>query len=166
MEDNSPAKERMEKIEAVLDEYERQCGFPPIKSPGQEQELDEYLSMGRDTIEKLTPEAAGSLSYRLSQFAFYIQRLYNRERSRKTWADSELNRVIAAHIEDYSRYIKYDMRAAMVCRENAYATNVQSIVRYATQRMQRLEDLSEGIQNLALAIKSVGYMKQQLNKNL
>jgi len=164
-EDNCPAKEKMEKIEAVLDEYEHQCGFPQLKSPGQEKELDEYLNMDRETVEKLTPDAACSLAYRLSQFAFYIQRLYNREKSRKTWAETELNRVIAGHIEDYSQYLKYEMRTAMVCRENAYATNVQNIVRYAAQRMQRLEDLSAGIQNLAGAIRSVGYVKQQINRN-
>ena len=44
------------KLEEILDDYERGLGLFLRTSPGDETELQEYLSMNRDTIEKLTPD--------------------------------------------------------------------------------------------------------------
>jgi DNA-directed RNA polymerase beta' subunit len=43
-----------------------------------ESEINNYLSMNRDEIEKLTPEDCAQISYRLAQFGFYLQRSLNR----------------------------------------------------------------------------------------
>ena len=81
-----PAKERLEYVDKALDEYEKSCGLPIIKSPGTEDELNTYLTMNRDEMEKLTPENCAEISARLAQFAFYLQRLHNREKARHIWA--------------------------------------------------------------------------------
>ena len=69
-----------------------------------EAELSEYLHMNRDMLEKLTPSQCGEISYRLSQFAFHIQRSINRENARINWAEETIKEVISGEVNNYKGY--------------------------------------------------------------
>ena len=57
-------------------------------------ELNRYLTMNRDDLEKLTPSDCGEIAYRLSQFVFHLQRTINREIARYNWAEEEIKITI------------------------------------------------------------------------
>ena len=69
------SKEELKYWDDILDEYEQSIGFNSYKEDAlPATELNEYLTMSRDVIEKLTPEDCAQIAYRLGQFSFHIQR--------------------------------------------------------------------------------------------
>ena len=77
---NRTAKEDLHNWDKILDEYEKSISLSEysIGCSVAESEINNYLSMNRDEIEKLTPEDCAQISYRLAQFGFYLQRSLNR----------------------------------------------------------------------------------------
>ena len=75
------AKEELQYWDSILDEYENGLNLPnyqiAISAFGAE-EINQYLSMNRDVIEKLSPEDCAQIAYRLGQYSLYMQRTINR----------------------------------------------------------------------------------------
>jgi len=153
------AKDKLFKIDTILDEYEKSVGLPACKSPGTEDELNKYFLMNRKEIESLTPEDCSEISVRLMQFGFYLQRLCNREKSRIIWVKQKLIEYIAKQLNSYDKFTKYDIKVALIIKEDNYAYDLQQILTYAEQRFTRLELLSLNIKNLSDVISSVKISK-------
>lgn len=157
------AKERLENIDNILDEYEKSIGVPSCR-PVEESELSQYLSMNKDMIEKLSPEDCAIISMRLAQAAFYIQRTQNKEKSRSLWANSELTKLIAVENSNYDKYLRHDLKVATIIKDNSYASSLYEISRYADQRVQRLEFLATSLKNLSDVLINVNRAKVQMSK--
>ena len=156
-------KELLEKNQEILDNYENGVlGLPNNEPPGEEEELQEYLTMPADFIEGISAERSLSISIRLSQFSFYVQRSINKHKSMRTWADYELNKIIAQEIDKYDQFTKADIKIAQICRSNQQAYDLLKIKNYANQLIDRLYDLSSGIKNLSYVF-SLSY-KQKIGE--
>jgi hypothetical protein len=154
------AKERMGLVDKALDEYEQQSHLPSLTAPGKESELGEYLSMSRNIIEKFTTDECGRISYRLSQFSFYIQRLYNREQARMIWAKDRLNQEIAKAVGNYDKYTKHEVKVALLIAENTYADSLNSIIIYAEQRSARLKELAGELKHMSNVMRNLSYCQK------
>jgi len=143
------SKEELEKWDNILDDYETTMGFHKYY-PGMlsETELNSYFTMNRDSLEKLSPEDCAQISYRLTQFAFHVQRTLNREIARHNWADETVKEVIADEINNYKGY-GYVEKFYQAVKHNERASNLNSIKKYAKQRIDRLSYISNTIKNLA-----------------
>lgn len=161
-EEQNTARDKIYKIDNILDEYEKKSGLSPCKPPGNEDELQKYLSMDRAELESIQQEKCAEIAYRLNQFGFYIQRLYNREKTRIIWAQQELTNTIAKSVNDYGQFTKHDVKVALIIRENTYAANLQKIIVYAEQRAQRLEFLATSIKYLADGMRDIRMARCQL----
>ena len=84
------AKEQLDKIDTVLDEYESSLGLPKFNDDFHDDTAKRYLQLSRDQIEKLTPEQCAEAALLLASLSFHIQRSYNREIARVNWADKTL----------------------------------------------------------------------------
>ena len=99
------SKEEVAYWDEILDSYENELGLSTYtRDSVPEQELQEYLTMTRDTIEKLNPEDCAQIAMRLGQFAFHIQRTLNREIARHNWAEETIKETIADDINNYKGY--------------------------------------------------------------
>jgi hypothetical protein len=156
------AKDKLAKIDQVLDEYEKKAGLPACKSPGTEDELEKLLSMDRTSMEGLYAENCAEIGYRLAQYAFYVQRLFNREKTRVIWAKQQLAETIAKSLGDYDKFTKHEVKVSLIIKENTYAESLQKILTYAEQRAQRLEFLATSIKNIADAMKNMQMAKAQM----
>lgn len=149
------SKEELEKWDSILDEYESSIGFnkyaPDFLS---ENELNSYFSMNRDAVEKLSPEDCAQIAYRLSQFAFHVQRTLNREITRFNWAEETVKEVIADEVNNYKGY-GYIEKYYQAIKHNDRAHNLNAIKKYAKQRMDRLSYISNNIKNLADMILNI-----------
>ena len=136
---NKTTKEQVEQWDSVLDEYESHLGMGSYsKIVGfDEEELNKYFTMSRDTIEKQTPEDCAQIAYRLGQYAFFIQRTVNREIARHNWAEETIKETIANEIN------------------NDKATSLNKIKKYTKQRIDRLSYLSNNIKNLSDILLSI-----------
>ena len=158
------AKERLEKRQEILNEYEKTTGLPLHKPPGDISEYEEYFCMDRKQIETLSGERATSIAIRLAQFALYLTRSINRERSNMMWAEGELNKIIASQVGQYDPYMKHDLKIAAICKSNEGANELQKIVKYAQERTVRLEGMAESIKNLSYVISLMRQVKHDFSK--
>lgn len=142
-------KEQVDIWDSVLDEYESTIGLDKY-NPNifQNEELQKYLCMNRDELEKLTSEDCYQIAYRLSQFAFHIQRTINREIARINWAEETIKECICDEVNNYKGY-GYIEKATQAIKHNDKAASLNKIKKYAKQRSDRLYFLSTNIKNLS-----------------
>lgn len=148
-------KEEVKYWDDILDEYEQSLGLPSYKNDVfPESELNEYLTMNRDSIEKLNPEDCAQISYRLGQFSFHIQRSINRELARYNWAEEVMKETIADELNNYKGY-GYVEKSIQAIKHNDKAQSLNKIKNYAKQRSDRLSYLANGIKNLSDILLSI-----------
>ena len=148
-------KEEVKYWDDILDEYEQSIGLPTYQNDiFPESELNEYLTMNRDTIEKLNPEDCAQISYRLGQFSFHIQRSINRELARYNWVDEVMKETIADELNNYKGY-GYVEKSIQAIKHNDKAQSLNKIKNYAKQRSDRLSYLANGIKNLSDILLSI-----------
>jgi hypothetical protein len=158
---NKSAKEELTYWDDILDEYEHGIGVPKYSSDAlPESELNSYLVMDRQQIEKLSPEDCAQISYRLSQYAFHIQRTLNREIARHNWAEESIKEAIADDINNYKGY-GYIEKAYQAIKHNDKASGLNKIKKYAKQRIDRLSYLSNSVKNLSDIILAIQRTKAQ-----
>lgn len=141
------AKERLETIDKVLDEYESSLGLPSYNQDFHDPTVKNYMEMSRDQMEKLTIEECAEAALLLGGFSFYLQRSINRETSRVKWATSTVKQMIAGRESQYSG--SWDSQFHQAVRENGVASKVEKIRIYAQQRADRLTYLASSVKNLS-----------------
>ena len=143
------SKEEVSEWDKILDEYETSVGMPKYVSDSMpESELNHYLTMSRDSLEKLTVEDCGQIAYRLGQFAFHIQRTINRETARFNWAEETIKEIIADDINNYKGY-GYVEKSSQAIKHNDKASSLLKIKKYAKQRSDRLTYIASSVKNLS-----------------
>ena len=152
----STTKEQVDYWDKILDEYESSIGLGQYSEVHSftETELNNYFTMSRDMVEKLTPEDCAQISYRLAQYAFFLQRTLNREIARHNWAEESIKETIADEINNYKGY-GFVEKSLQAIKHNDKATNLNKIKKYAHQRMDRLSYLANSVKNLSDIILSV-----------
>lgn len=150
------AKEDLQHWDSILDEYEKSLSFPSYSTGGavSENEINDYLSMSRDQIEKLSPEDCAQISYRLAQCAFHIQRSINREIARLNWSEETAKETVAEEINNYKGY-GYIEKFYQAVKHNEKAAALQNIKKYAKQRIDRLSYIANNFKNLSDIMLSV-----------
>lgn len=149
------SKEEIQYWDNILDEYEQSIGLPEYKGDVlSSDELNTYLTMSRDAIEKLSPEDCAQIAYRLGQFSFHIQRTLNRELARFNWADETIKETIADELNNYKGY-GYIEKSGQAIKHNDKALSLNNIKKYAKQRSDRLSYLANGVKNLSDIILSI-----------
>ena len=147
------------KWDKILDGYEKSISLPPFLPPGEETELQGYLTMNRDHLEKLDEEDCKIIAFRLGQFSFHIQRAQNRELARINWAKSTNKTNLAHAVLNYKAY-SYEERLYQATKDDDAAKKLNQIAIYAQQRNDRLNFLSTGIKNLSDIMKSIYFSKR------
>lgn len=153
---NRSAKDDLQHWDKILDEYEKSISLPEyVAQYGvSEQEINTYLTMSRDEIEKLSPEDCAQISYRLCQFAFHIQRTINREIARQNWADECIKETIADEINNYKGY-GFVEKSLQAIKHNDKAQALNNIKKFAKQRADRLSYIANSLKNLSDIMLSV-----------
>lgn len=152
-------KEQVNEWDKILDDYEKGLGLGVYNNDIiPEHELQTYLSMNRDELEKLTPDDCIQISFRLGQFSFHVQRSINREISRLNWAEDSIKEAIADELNNYKGY-GYIEKSLQAIKHNDKASSLNKIKKYAKQRSDRLQYLANGIKNLSDIMLSISKIK-------
>ena len=141
------AKERLEQIDSVLDEYESNLGLGAHTGDFHDQSVKTYMNMPRQQMEKLTVEECAEAALLLGGFSFYLQRSYNREVARVNWASSNLKKTIAGREGQYSG--SWESQYHQAIKEDRYTSKLDAIRVYAQQRADRLTYLASSVKNLS-----------------
>jgi hypothetical protein len=150
------SKEEVKYWDDILDEYESSIGLGKYSDLHNftDSELNDYFTMNRDSVEKLTPEDCAQISYRLAQYAFFLQRTLNREIARHNWAEENIKDTIADEINNYKGY-GFMEKSLQAIKHNDKATSLSKIKKYAQQRIDRLSYLANSVKNLSDIMLSV-----------
>lgn len=159
---NKTAKEELQYWDSILDDYENSLAMPKYTSQYgvNESEINTYLTMSRDELEKLSPEDCAQIAYRLAQFSFHIQRSLNREIARYNWSEESIKETIADELNNYKGY-GFVEKSLQAIKHNDKAITLNNIKKYAKQRMDRLSYLSNSIKNLSDILLSIQKTKVQ-----
>lgn len=143
-------KEQVAEWDRILDDYELNIGLGKYNENHSfaSEELNEYFSMSRDGIEKLTPEDCAQIALRLAQYSLFLQRTINREIARHNWAEESIKESIADEINSYKGY-GYIEKSIQAIKHNDKASGLNKIKKYAKQRIDRLSYISNNIKNLS-----------------
>ena len=156
-----PSKEQLEQVDKILDEYEsKTLGLPEFQKPGEDSELQQYVSMDRKALEAMSVDDCNAAAYRIAQFSFHIQRSQNREKARIGWATSKLKLYIADKVGQYKAY-SYEERMFACIKNDEYATSLHMIQKYAQQRSDRLDFIATSLKTLSDLIKNIAYNKHR-----
>lgn len=147
MEKKDLAKQQLEQVDSVLDEYESSLGLPVFDSESYDNDVKKYMQLSRTQIEKLTLEECAEIALLLSSLSFHIQRSYNREVARVNWATQILKVTVAGRENAYRG--SWESQFNQAIKEDGYASKVLSIKRYAQQRADRITYLSTSIKNMS-----------------
>lgn len=153
MDDSNTAKDRLSKLDSVLDEYESSLGIPTFTNDFHDDSAKKYLQLSRDQIEKFTPEQCAEAALLLASLSFHLQRSYNREVARVNWADQVLKTIVSGREQQYRG--SWDSQFYQAVKEDGYATKVADIKKYAQQRADRLTYLASSIKNISDIFLSV-----------
>ena len=153
MDDSNTAKDRLNKLDSVLDEYESSLGIPAFVNDFHDESAKKYLQLSRDQIEKFTPEQCAEAALLLASLSFHLQRSYNREVARVNWADQVLKTIVSGREQQYRG--SWDSQFYQAVKEDGYATKVADIKKYAQQRADRLTYLASSIKNISDIFLSV-----------
>ena len=132
-----------------LDEFEASLGLPENVAPGEMEELQSYLTMSKDLIESFTPQRLISISIRLSQYSFYLQRCINKSKAIKTWATHQITRIASTEMLQHDKYLKHEIKLSLISQTNEAVKHLSIIIRDQEQIIDRLYDLSNNIRNLS-----------------
>ncbi len=156
MEENS-AKSQLEKIDAVLDEYENKIGLPSFQLD--QNELSSYMNMSREVMERLTPIQCCVAADYLISAAFHFQKMKNREDARVIWAEGQMNRSATGRMSQYSvGSFNQNFMAAVL--DDQYTLKLFDIKQYASQRSKRIDYLPNILRDKAECFKTMARTKE------
>jgi len=147
MEKQDLAKQQLEKLDSILDEYESSLGISQFRDDLNDESAKKYLRLSRNQIEKLTPDECAEAALLLASLSFHLQRAYNREVARVSWSSQVLKSTVAGREQSYKG--SWESQFNQAVEEDGYTRKVRSIQRYAQQRADRLTYLASSVKNMA-----------------
>ena len=153
MEKKDLAKQQLEQVDSVLDEYESSLGLPVFDSEFYDSGVKKYMQLSRTQIEKLTIDECAEIALLLASLSFHVQRSYNREVARVNWATQILKVTVAGRESAYRG--SWESQFNQAVKEDTYATKIEQIKRYAQHRADRLTYIASSIKNISDIFLSV-----------
>lgn len=149
------AQQQVEKLDSVLDEYEQANG---IERGPYNEEVKEYLNLTRPQMLAMTGEECSIARFILEQYSFYIQKLLNKEISRASWCESNIDIIFAREANSYKIMGSFQSKEeikGLVINGNSYCKKLNDLRVAAQNRINRLHGLPEKISYMSSALRSL-----------
>ena len=153
------ATERIAQLDKVLDEYEEKNGiFRTNFNP----EALEYLNLTKSEMELMSSQDCAIARVLLEQYAFYIQKVLNKEISRAKWCQANIDIVYANQAVQHripGAFQSKDEIKGLVVAGNTYTKKLNQILIEAENRINRLNGIPEKISYMSNALRSLENIK-------
>lgn len=150
----------MERLDRILDEYERSVGLPDALGFVEiEDEARKYLTMTPSLLRKLTAQECGEGAYALLQFSWRLQQAINRENGRVRWARASVRKIIATKVRTMSGN-SFEERKMLAVRSDDAASKLNDIKVKALLRVERISFLSNKASDLAHSLMALQSTKR------
>ncbi len=155
------AEERLKWLNDQLDKFEQSIGLPVYVSSNED--YRKYLNLSNEQLRELTSEECREGAYLLSDYAYHVNKQFNRENARAGWCEREIWRTIAPHLDDYktAKYQSNDEVKNLAILGNEYAEKLHRLQGGCSARAEQLRDISKQIDKIADRLSSLAYSKAQ-----
>ncbi len=148
--------DKLKRAEEILDEFE---GLHNLNKSVVQNNIDDIMNISQHQLEKLQGVQCAEYSFMLAQFAYYIQKTYNRESSTLKWINEQIDTYVAQHWGDYDSFTKYEMRPRLIARENEVLAKLLKKAAFYSQKMERLNFLGASVSRMADKLENLQKVK-------
>lgn len=156
---NGFAVEQLKKVDTILDEYENAVG---VLNPKVNREAERYFEITQGELAKLTSDQLGEAAIALAQFAYHLQKMYNKEVTRVNWAEANIKNSIGPRMKQQGA-ASADERRILAIAESEYAKKLDQIRREAQARIDRTAFLANRVEFLSKTFIELQQSKRKQN---
>ena len=102
----------------------------------------EYIGASNLTTEDMSTMTSQEMfdsAYLLYGYSTYIQDEINKNKVALSWCNDQIEKLVAANLNNFDQYTKHDVKRQIIIRENSYAASVDQMRLVAESRLQSLE---------------------------
>ena len=102
----------------------------------------EYIvaaNLSKEDMGKMTTQEMFDTAYLLYGYSTYIQDEINKNKVALNWCEDQIEKLVAANLNNFDQYTKHDVKRQIIIKENSYAASVDSMRAVAEARLQSLE---------------------------
>lgn len=153
------ASNYIQECDTLLNNLDTKIGLPDINIfSSQSDELKTYLTMPITQLERLDSVQCGEISYRLSQYAFYIQKVTNRYKVYIKSLNFKINNIISPNISNY-KSLSWEMAKAAAIRNDSAAYELSKKLNLCEQGLDSLDGMATKLKELSETLRSLQYAK-------
>lgn len=148
-----PIDDELKKAHDVLDDYERAHSLVYVEVAS---EVDRILALTYEELQNLTPQVCAEYAFMLSQYGLYIQTICNKESGNLKWYNHKMVNMVCHQLPQYGdKYTKYEVRLALIARENAAVKSLLSKINLTEQKLERLQFIGSSVKNMADSLNNL-----------
>jgi hypothetical protein len=148
-------------IEKALVEFEKQAGLPGL----QPMEAPACLSMSLQELRKLSPEQLAEASFEIGQYAWYIQRLINKNKSWERWAKSRLGEIAASLLPQIGGHYGFNEREQISKNTHPLCRELNAFMRKIGMEIDRLYNVPNDIRVIGESIRDLRFSAMRREKD-
>jgi hypothetical protein len=96
-------------------------------------------NLTKEDLGKMTTQELFDTAYLLYGYSTYIQDEINKNKVALSWCEDQIEKLVAANLNNFDQYTKHDVKRQIIIKENSYATSVDAMRSVAEARLQSLE---------------------------
>ena len=90
----------------------------------------EYIvaaNLSKEDMGKMTTQEMFDTAYLLYGYSTYIQDEINKNKVALNWCEDQIEKLVAANLNNFDQYTKHDVKRQIIIKENSYAASVDSM---------------------------------------
>ena len=96
-------------------------------------------NLTKEDMSNMTSQEMFDSAYLLYGYSTYIQDEINKNKVALSWCNDQIEKLVAANLNNFDQYTKHDVKRQIIIRENSYAASVDQMRLDAESRLQSLE---------------------------
>lgn len=135
-------------MEGVLDKFEELCGFLSVSNKKTIELAQELLNLDWSEYKGKVPSLIALDACILSDYAFIVQKIINRQRSIVFWCKSRIRKLVGLEMPKYKAF-SFEERESMAISAHPTAQSLFYKKTEAELYLTRIESLYQDIRNLS-----------------
>jgi hypothetical protein len=151
------ATAKLAELESKLDEYDEKIGLTI------QPRISQYLNIDQEQMKKMSVEELEEAAFDLANYGIYLQKEMNKHVSRVSWANSNINAIIARECNNVKGY-SFEERKLSIIHNNEHALKLEEIRIREQACLDRMNFMNRRIDVLAERFSKLQESKQRRNK--
>ena len=154
---------KLEKVNAVLDEYDEKIGLSAIRK---DEDVEKILSLNYKALSTLSDEECGEMAFILFQYAVFLQKENNRHNAVIEWAKHYIDIDIGARVDQHSgpnRFSSFEEKKLKIIADptNEYVSKLNRIMMQAKVYCKETDFIANRVSQLGSCLLELQQTKRK-----